>query len=319
MGPDEFDMDNGVAEIAGSLGLDAPEAEAPLDDPAADPPIAEGDAAPVSTAPTVRPPPKSWAKDYHEPWTKADPKLQEYIEHREKQMLDGIEQYKADSTLGKTLKDVITPYRPMIEAHGMDEAKAVGYLMNAHWRLTQGSPEQRLAAFNELGRNLGFLQRDPNAQPADPKLSAVEERQTKIEARLNQEAQRRYQETQEKVSTQVSSFASAKDEKGAPLHPYFDDVADDIIVYINAGHELEDAYKRAVYANPVTREKEIARLKTEHDKQLRDKAKQGAETARRASSTNVRSRDTSRAPTGLVGTIEDTLKETLAASKARTH
>src|SRR6185503_1710067 len=64
-------------------------------DPAAavDPPQS---AAPASTPeqPTLRSVPKSWAKDYHPYWEKIDPKAQEYIEKREKDFLDGLEQYK---------------------------------------------------------------------------------------------------------------------------------------------------------------------------------------------------------------------------------
>src|SRR5689334_813713 len=39
----------------------------------------------------VRSAPKSWAKEQHEHWSRLDPKVQEYIELREKQMLDGLD------------------------------------------------------------------------------------------------------------------------------------------------------------------------------------------------------------------------------------
>jgi hypothetical protein len=41
--------------------------------------------------------------------------------------------------------------------------------------------------------------------------------------------------------------------------------------------------------------------------------------AKTAKGTNVRTRETTRAPTEPLGTMEDTMKETLAAINARTH
>jgi hypothetical protein len=80
---------------------------------------------------------------------------------------------------------------------------------------------------------------------------------------------------------------------------------------------LKDAYERAVYANPVTRQKEIARLQTEADTKLREKSKNEAEAARKAARTNVRSRDTRRTPTEPLGTMDETMKSTLSEIRSR--
>jgi vacuolar-type H+-ATPase catalytic subunit A/Vma1 len=105
-------------------------------------------------------------------------------------------------------------------------------------------------------------------------------------------------------------------------HPYFDEVADDIAVMIQGGHDLESAYEKAVWANPVTRQKELARLQTEQQASIREKAMKEAETARKAASLNVRTRDTSRTPTGPKGTmrnLDSVLEETMREMKSRTH
>jgi hypothetical protein len=118
----------------------------------------------------------------------------------------------------------------------------------------------------------------------------------------------------------VTSFADAKDEKGNAKHPYFDECHEDIVAYINAGHTLEKAYEKAVYANPVTRAKELARLQTESAAALRAKAKKEAEDARNGRSTNVNSKDTRRAPTApRTGKWEDGMEDILKDIKARTH
>ena len=131
----EFDMDSAVADVASGLGLgqsthDEPEIEKPDEQPdlfeaAAAPeghtptPSPDQGAAPqAAAAPTIKPPPKSWAKEYHEDWAKLTPKQQDYIEKREKDFLDGTEQYRGEANYSKQIKDMLAPYRPMFAAAG---------------------------------------------------------------------------------------------------------------------------------------------------------------------------------------------------------
>ena len=76
-----------------------------------------------------------------------------------------------------------------------------------------------------------------------------------------------------KVSKIVDDFA--KD----PAHPYFDELADEIALQIKAGKTLQDAYETAVYANPVTRAKELARIQLEKDSKTQNEFKGGFGTA----------------------------------------
>jgi len=96
-------------------------------------------------------------------------------------------------------------------------------------------------------------------------------------------------------------------------------VADDIVTFINAGLPLQDAYDRAVWANPVTRAKETERIRKEAENGFKDKAKQQGTAAKKASGVNIRSRDTGRAPTEPLGKMEDTLESTLKNIRERAH
>ena len=300
---------------------EAPDQEAPVSETPDTPETSEITPETTVEQPVVRPPPKSWAKDYHEHWTKIDPKVQEYVELREKQMLDGIEQYKEHFAFGKTMKEVITPYKALIAAQGIDEAKAVQTLMNAHYKMSSLPPAERANYFAMLARNygvdLGQVQQPSNDEP--PAMRALREKQEKIERDIAERDRQQFERAKQTTTAEVTAFAEAKDEKGQPLHPYFDEVADDIVTFINAGLPLNEAYAKAVRANPMTYEKEVARLRTETEAQLREKAKREAEAARKASSTNVRSRDTGRSPTEPLGKMEDTMRATLADIKSRTH
>lgn len=330
-------MSVNIEEAAASIGADLFGAEPPEEkvDESPDPeaPVSEvadsteaaapetGTDKPV-TAPLVRAPPKSWAKDTHELWTKIDPKAQEYVELREKQMLDGIEQYKEHFAFGKTMRDVITPYKALIASQGIDEAKAVGVLMNAHYKMSSLPPAERAAYFSMLAKNYGVDLGHIQSQPQNDETPAVRALREKVERQEQVNLQRDRQQIErvrQSTAAEVTAFAEAKDEKGQPLHPHFDEVGEDILTFINAGLPLNEAYAKAVRANPVTYEKEVARLRTETEVQLREKAKREADAARKASSTNVRSRDTGRSPTEPMGKMEDTMRATLADIKSRTH
>jgi hypothetical protein len=265
--------------------------------------------APVQT----RPVPKSWQKDYHGYWEKIDPKAQEYIELREKQMLDGLEQYKGDSGFGKQMREVMTPYKAMLQAQNIDEPRAVQYLLNAHYKLTNSSPEQKKEYFSTLAKSYGIQLEGLQEQQIDPHLKALQDTVENLRSSMTAREQASLNEARERVAKDVESFASD------PKHPYFDEVADDIVAMINAGKSLEDAYEKAVWANPVTRQKEIARVQTESKAELQAKAKAEAEKARKGTSVNVNSRDTRRTPTEPKGTMEDTMRATYQEIRNRTH
>lgn len=324
-----FDLNSSIDEVAGGLGLsgarddslpaaDAQDAETPAlngeaADDTADTHSPNGAATdPAAASPALRPPPKSWAKDKHELWAKIPADAQEYYETREKQFLDGLDQYKGDATYGKQIKDVFAPYKPILAAQGVNEAQAVQYLMNAHYQLTQGSIEQRRAAYQRLGADLQLAEKQADAD-VPPAVAQLQRELASIKSGLTAQQEAQLQHARSQAANEVTTFASD------PANPYFDEVADDIVAMIQAGHGLKDAYEKAVWANPVTRQKEIARLQTESEAKLKEKASQEAEAARRASSTNIRGRETRRAPTEPKGTMEDTMRDTLEKIKHRAH
>lgn len=266
---------------------------------------------------TVRPAPKSWAKDTHEAWAKIDPKAQDYIEKREKDFLDGLEQYKGDATFARTVREAINPFRPMLGLRQEQDVPVIQRLLTAQYRLTNGTEHERQTAAVELltGLNMTDLLREglATSPSMDPKFKALEDEISRIKSGLTAQRDVVLAESRAKTSKEVDAFASD------PAHAYFDDVADDIIVYVHAGASLQDAYEKAVWANPVTRAKEQARLAKEQHAVLIEKGKKDAAAAKQATSANIRSRDTKRAPTEPSGSMEETMRETLQDINSRTH
>lgn len=334
-------IDKGSDTIWEGMGIDKAE---PADEPDVEAaartqeqaqPLAEPDAAAASAAKPIEPaapqpkaPPKSWAKEKHELWSKLAtvPDAQDYYEQREKQMLDGIEQYKEGAHFAKQMRDVMTPYKPILAAQGVDEPQAVQYLLNAHYQLTQGSNEARMAAFNRLGVNLGLIKADApvdeNGDPVrvDPAVQKLQGEVESVKSALTERDRAAYEAERARKETEVNAFASDA------THPYFDELHQDMVMMIHgmraAGQEpvLQDVYERCVFANPVTRTKELARLQTETEAKLKENARLDALKARKAAETNIRGRESPRAPTEPTGKMFDDMGEILKEIRSRpTH
>lgn len=330
-----FDMDAAVDRVSSQLGLSLPKTE-PDEEPDAvvvppTGPVTTANVTPVPASTNAMPPvtpvsapppvgrqvPKSWPVDMREHWGKIDPHVQEYWDYREKQMVEGLEQYKTDAQMAKQFQSVIQPFQPILQAQGLNAPQAVQYLLNAHQRLTQGAPESRQAAYDELGRSLGLGQtyKAPAAEqnPVDPALQALQQQVAQIESGLTAQQQREYQAAQVRTSQEIEQFASD------PAHPHFNEVADDIVLLLKTGLSLQESYDKAVWANPLTREMNLqARLLSETEKQ-KENARLQALPKAKAARNNVRSIESRRTPTESLGSMEDTIKATLQEIKQRVH
>lgn len=249
--------------------------------------------------------PKSWKKEMHQYWGKIPREAQQYYIDREQQMLNYV----------RPFQDTLKPYEHLFAqrpAHQM-----VGDLLRAHQMLTVGSDEQRWEHAKQLLKNLGFEGRlgqptDPAAQaPVDPVVQQLTQKLSGLEQAVLSQQQHAYNTARAEVSKQVNDFAADK------AHPHFDEVADELAIFISQGLSLQDAYDRAVWANPAVRAKEIARVQTEHEAKLKENARLESLPKKKASSVNVRSQDTGRAPTEPLGSMEDTIKKTLRDIRQR--
>lgn len=332
-----FDIDQASSDLAGDL-FPASEREAsddaedtsadaitePVGTEQADEPSKDGAAADDAAKAAIegKPVPKTWPKEMHDHWSKTPKEVQDYWEVREKQMLDGLEQYKGDAVYGKAMRDAVTPYMALIQAQGIDAPRAVQTLLNAHYKLSVSPPSQKAQYLDYIAKQYGIDQslRQPSQggqQTADPRLAQLQDELHQLKQVIHSGSEQQLNAERTRISQEVNTFASD------PAHPYFDEVADDIIVMLKAGLPLQDAYDRAVWANPGTRAKETARLQTEAKAEADKKAREQAEAAKKAASTNIRNRDTRRTPTeqpkGTMRDLDGAMKEAMREIKARTH
>lgn len=265
----------------------------------------------------VSPPPKTWPKEMHDHWAKTPKEVQDYWNTREKQMLDGLEQYRGDATFAKQIKETLNPYMATINALGIDAPTAIKSLLNADYQLRVGSPSQKAQYLQHLakqyGVDLGQGQQEDQAQP-DPMIQKLRDELHGLKQIIQTGNQQQLDEQRQKIQNEVNSFASD------PKHPYFDEVSNEIVALLKSGSTLEDAYEKAVWANPVTRQKEMTRLQTEQQAELKARAIAEAEAKKKAASVNLRNRDSQRTPTGPRATmsgLDSALRETMREIKSR--
>lgn len=246
----------------------------------------------------IRSAPNSWKKEMHESWSSLSPDVQDYIELREQQMKEGIDVAKEDADTGRTIRDIMTPYRELLQSQNVNETDAVKYLMNAHYNLSNADEEGKIKLLNQMAQSYGV---NLDGKKLTPEVQSLQQELQSLKQIVNQTQQVSLQEKQSKIMEEVEAFASK--------HEFFDDVAEDIVPFIHAGLSLQEAYEKAIWANPVTRQKEIDRIEKEKEENLEKEKQEKLEKAKKAKSTNVKSRDTNKAPTGPTGKMFDDMHE----------
>ena len=188
----------------------------------------------------------------------------------------------------------------MFEQAGIDVKTGVQYLLNAQYLLQAGTPQQKENELRRIAQQYGVNLGEKSAstdETLDPRLEQMQNTINQLQNAMRSTQQHTLTEARAKTESEVNSFANDGN------HPYFDELADEIAIQIKAGKGLQDAYDTALFANPVTRAKEIARISSENAAKLKEKKRLEAEKAIKATSSNVRTIDTTRTPTEKKGAL----------------
>lgn len=109
-----------------------------------------------SATPTQAQRPSSWKKEHWADFDKIaaeNPALAAYLHERESQYAKGVSTYKQEWEHAKPLIDAIAPFQPILQQHGINAASWITNLGNAHHRLAMGSPQDKVAMFQQLARD----------------------------------------------------------------------------------------------------------------------------------------------------------------------
>lgn len=205
--------------------------------------------------PVKAPPPKSWKAEDHPVWEEMSPKARAAIERREAEVEKGFTHLDEDRNFGKQLKEIVTPYMPMINADGGTPVTAIQSLLNTAYQLRAGTPQSRgqlimelAKQFNaELPSNTAAVQSDPLAQT-----------QAEI-ARLRQQIEQQpavLKQQQEDLVLQSHIDVFAADPKNvhfAKLKPVMAS-----LLHGGQAKSLQDAYDQAQWIDPEIRSATLA-------------------------------------------------------------
>ncbi len=292
-------------EVAADAAAAAPAPEVPPTPEVVPPP-----APPKPGEPDLTKPPTSLKGNVQAKWDKLDPDVRAEFHRREANFHEGLSAYKQMADIGKIMDAEVRPYEAFIRSKNLSAPAVVRELMNTAYTLSTGAPEAKMQVVLNIAKEYGIdlsnvqesaqqlaaaaPQIDPVIAPLQQKLEAIEKR---FEEQSNEAARREYAELQR----QTNAFAQN------PSNKFYELVKLDMAALIETGRAdgLQDAYDKAIWANPEAR----AQLLAEQQATERKAKAEKAAAAKKAASTNVAPRGTLPAAP-VVGSMEDTIRAT---------
>lgn len=240
----------------------------------------------VSEAKAARKYPSTWKRDYEPVYRKLESNpeftaILDEIERRESDHLKQIGQYKPNVDFATNVRKALEPYQPTFQQLGMDPLQAISGLLQADQNLRMAPAHVRPQLAMQLLQSYGI---DPaslgdlKAQvPAlDPALYQIQTELQNTKQQVQQFMSSIQQNLESEANSQVEAFKEGK--------PHFDEVREEMAKLINAGlaTNLQEAYDKAVYANPTIRAQLLAEQQAKADAERKQKEQQNVERAKSA-------------------------------------
>lgn len=219
--------------------------------------------------------PKSWETDekLKADYDKFPDHIKQALDRREKEVEHGFTKLDEERNFGKQLKEVITPYMPIITSEGGTPAKAVESLLNTAYLLRTAPQAQKVQLIQNIaqqyGVDIGQLQQPQNQLP--PELQAIQDRLQGIEQKITQTTSLHDQHENARIQSEVTAFAAK------PENAHFETVKAAMAPLLGSGQakDLQEAYDMACWAHPQIRTELINRQNAE------ELAKRNAEIAKK--------------------------------------
>ena len=279
--PEEGDP---AAKRAAELAAMSPEDRAKAE--AEDRQRAESEAASVEA-------PQHWPARDREFFSKQAPEVRQWMLGRHKAMeadyTRRVQEVAHIRREGDELREIFRPFAEAMNADGMTIPMAVRQLTAAHHKLVSDPATGIQWLAQKYGIDLKqIVEGGTQTGQPDPRYQKLESEVTQLRTTLQGQLSERVEQERRANLSKVEQFAEEKDAQGKPLRPYFDDVAKDISMLLRAARDagetlsLQDAYDRAIYANPTIRQKVLAAVDAERQAKIEDERKRKANAARTA-------------------------------------
>jgi hypothetical protein len=264
---------------AAGLGADDPSATTVSTPDTTAPEGVSGDPIPLEA-------PKHWAEADRTVFVKAPREIQQRWLSREDEVQKGfskhgqeLARYKKDM---ESYDEVFKPLDQDLKLNGLSRHQFTKQLVEWNNYLAKDPSNALRAIAERFGVDLKSLTQ--GTPQTDPQLAGVLNKVGSLEQQLKAREQAEREATMKANHDRVTAFADAKGQDGKPQHPFFDDVAEDVIKLLRAGErDLEVAYKKAVRMNDdvyakfqAEQTKAQAEAKDREQKARVDKAKRAA-------------------------------------------
>lgn len=226
-------------------------------------------AAAVEQTPAIEPKraPSSWKKDAAAEFDKLPPHVQDEVLRRETDFHKGIEGFKQHADLGRTIERTLQPYMQTIQQLGVTPDVAISSLLKADAGLRYGTPEQKATHLANLAQTYGIdLGQVAQVPQKDPYTFHLEQQLNQLKQQQEQFQQSQQEQQREALNSELQAFAATAE--------HFEAVKEDMAALLQAGRatDLKDAYDKAVYANPQTRQALLEQQRSEALKQAQTQA-----------------------------------------------
>jgi LysM repeat protein len=223
--------------------------------------------------------PQSWGATVKQKWNELPADVQAEIARREEEIHRGFTRLDEERNLGKQVKDVVTPYMPMLTSEGAHPVQAIQSLLNTAYILRTATPDKKAELFARLAQEYGVdMNQIPQAEYKDPHLQAIEQRQAFLEQELQRERAYKAQQENNALQSEINAFASD------PKNVHFETVKAHMAALLQNGlaRDLQDAYDQAVYARPDIRSTLLEAQRLESEAKRQAEIKQKTQAARAA-------------------------------------
>lgn len=231
-----------------------------------------------AAAETIPDAPRSWTAAEKAEWASMTPNQRAAVQRRESEVELGFTKLDEDRNFGKSLKEVIAPYMPIIQSEGGSPAAAVQSLLNTAYILRTAPVAQKTALFHQLAKQYGVdLSNTPAVQPNDP-LMQTQQQIADLQRQLQQQPEV-FRQQQENLAAKSMIDAFAAD----PKNIYYEKLKPVMASLLKSeqAKDLQDAYDKASWADPEIRSSLLATQEKEAESKRIADIKAKADSARK--------------------------------------
>lgn len=315
------DLFGGEAEPTSSETLDPIEPESPgtqVEPVAPEVKAEESEAPPAETQEEIptssTSAPKTWRKEALAAWETLPQVVKDEVAKREEDMFKGLETYKLGAEIGNNFKACVTPHLDYLQRAGVNVYEEINGLLEYGRIMRYGTQGEKMQVLSAVAQeyNIDLLDLAETAPPlpyTDPAIKALQDEINQLKSGRQQESTQRESDIRAQNQAKIDAFkADSKNE-------HFDILEPEMAIFIKANPQmsLAEAYEKALWANPLTRAKEVARQTAESKAQSEERIKQ----AQAAQAANLKTNARQGSATAPTGSMDDTLLDTLKDIRSR--